>query len=176
MTSANAGRPLTLEVLPPPPDARPALPVAARCAPDAGTELDADITALSHADREALRFVGRTVSQMLVWARRFNVVPLSYLLLWPVLMPWLLAVGARMQAVRSRPALKKLREKHAHVVKGDLVDDRKVMLQNIDDEDRRAFLALRYVPLCNVVAWCLPPLILAAALALGTVLGRSPGA
>lgn len=165
MTLANADRTLSLEVLPPPPDRRPTLPVAARCAPDAGSELDADIAALSYADRQALHFVGHTVSQMLVWARRLNVVPLAYLLFWPVLMPWLLAVGARMQAIRSRPALKKLRDKHHHVVKDDLVGDPKIMLQDIEHEDRRAFLALRYVPLCNTVAWCLPPLILAVALA-----------
>lgn len=165
MTVANADSTLTLEVLPPPPDGRPSLPVAARCVPDAGTELDADIAALSYADQHALHFVGETVSRLLVWARRLNVVPVAYLLLWPVLMPWLLAVGARMQAVRARPALRALRNKHAHLDKRDLVDDPKIMLQHIDNDARRAFLALRYVPLCNVVAWCLPPLILAVAFA-----------
>jgi hypothetical protein len=154
-------RPLTLNVLPPPNGERlPATPGAARSAPDPATELDADIQALPSADRDALRFVGAGVSQLLAMARTLNVIPVAYLLLWPVMLPWLMMLGTLMHRARARPALERLRFQHAHVAKRDLVEDTKVMLQDMDDEDRRGFLALRYVPLANTIAWTMPPLIL----------------
>lgn len=157
-------QPVALEALPPPTGEHlPATPGAARGAPDPATELDADIAALDAEDREALRFVGAGVARLLTMARKLNVVPIAYLILWPVLLPWLLGLGGLMHRARARPALARLRFIHAHVVKADLVADRKVMLQDMDDEDRRGFLALRYVPIANAVAWALPPLILLVA-------------
>lgn len=112
---------------------------------------------LGPVDRDALSQIGDEVAFLHRVARLVNVLPLAFLLLWPVLAPRLIARGMVVRRLAGRPALRRLRAATDHVPADDLSGGDR--LHEIQNRDARDLLALRRVHWTVGIALWGPPAI-----------------
>jgi hypothetical protein len=93
--------------------ANPATPAAplVNVAQALEAELVARVHALSHEVRDELVVVGDTVDFLFALGRKIRILPIAFVLLWPFMLPWLVARLVRVQRLWRQPGVRDVVER-----------------------------------------------------------------